>query len=141
MGDLGQVRGVEQGQLDRAVLGQGFDLRGPQRGDPGRAGQFPQRRDPRLGDHPPVTHERDLVQPEPFSHRVDRGDERGRVAGVPGEHRRRDRTPGRVGDDPVLDLWFTAFAVPGMPPFRKDQDIESGIGKPAHVGERAAEPL
>ena len=37
MGDLGQVRLIEQGQLQRAVADQRLDLRGAQRGDPVQA--------------------------------------------------------------------------------------------------------
>src|ERR1017187_6293480 len=35
---------------------------------------------------------------------LDDGGERGRVGGVPGKHPHRDRPPGRVGQQPVLDL-------------------------------------
>ena len=40
--------------------------------------------------------------------------ERGRVAGVAGEHPDRDRAAGRVGEQPVLDLQLAFLAVPGV---------------------------
>ena len=41
-------------------------------------------------------------------------DEGGRVGGVAGEHPHRDRAPGRVGEQPVLDLQFALLAVAGV---------------------------
>ena len=53
-------------------------------------------------------------RPNFVPHHVHDGGERGRVAGVAGEHPDRDRAPGRVGEQPVLDLQFSLLAVPGV---------------------------
>ena len=53
-------------------------------------------------------------QAEGVPQRLDDAGERGRVAGVAGEDPDRDRPPGRVGQQPVLDLQFSFLAVPGV---------------------------
>ena len=121
-GDLGQVLLVEQGQLERAVVGhQLADGRGAQRGDPpvgvrllGPVVQLVQRGDPGAGDHPAVADHDHLGQPELRAHHVRDGGERGGVAGVAGEDPDRDRAALGVGEQPVLDLQFPFLAVPGV---------------------------
>ena len=123
-GDLGQVLLVEQGQLERSVVGhQLLDSRGAQRGDPpvgagvwplGSVFQLVQRGDPRAGNHPPVTDHDHLGQPELVPHHVRDLGERGRVAGAAGKDPHRDRAAFRVGEQPVLDLQFPFLAVPGV---------------------------
>ena len=125
-GDLGQVLLVEQGQLERAVVGhQLADGGGAQRGDPpvgvrvwplGSVFQLVQRGDPGAGDHPAVADHDHLRQPELVPHHVRDGGERGRVTGVAGEHPDRDRAAFGVGEQPVLNLQFPLLAVPGVPP-------------------------
>ena len=122
-GDLGEVLLVEQGQLERAVVGhQLADGRGAQRGDPpvgvrllGPVFGLVQRGDPGAGDHPAVADHDHLGQPELVPHHVRDGGERGGVAGVAGEDPDRDRAAVRVGEQPVLDLQFPFLAVPGVP--------------------------
>ena len=75
-GDLGQVLLIEQGQLQRAVVGHELaDGRGAQRGDPpvgvrpGRAVvPLVQGGDPGAGDHAPVADHDHLGQPELVPH-------------------------------------------------------------------------
>ena len=103
--DLGQVGLVEQAHLQRAVVGgQGGDRRGPQRGDPADAAEFAQGLDPGVGDHPGVADHHHVAQGERVPDGLDDVGEGGRVGGVAGEDPDRDRAPGRVGQQPVLDL-------------------------------------
>ena len=124
-GDLGQVLLVEQGQLERAVVGhEPADGRGAQRGDPPiRVGvgagmvsavQLVQRGDPGAGDHAAVPDHGHLGQPEGVPHDLHDLGECDRVAGGPGEDPDRNRAAGRVGEQPVLDLQPAFLAVPGI---------------------------
>ena len=121
-GDLGQVLLIEEAELERPVLGhQLLDRRGAQRGDP-PVGIRPrravlvlvQRGDPGGGDHPAVADHDHLGQPELVPQHLHDAGERGRVAGVAGEHPDRDRAAVRVGEQPVLDLQPAFLAVPGV---------------------------
>ena len=120
--DLGQVLGVEQAHLQRAVGAGEFGDRGrAQRGDPPEIGcgvgvvvEFAQRVDARGGDHAAIAHQH---QPRDTELVADHGDdlgERDRVGGVAGEHPHRDRAAGRVGEHPVLDLLAALLAVAGV---------------------------
>src|SRR5450759_4913041 len=51
------------------------------------------------------------------------------------------RDPQLLDHDTQSQLEAMQFAVPGMLPFREDQDVNAGIGEHSHVFERAAEPL
>ena len=68
----------------------------------------------RTGDHPAVADQHQVGQAELGAHHVDGGGERGRVGGVAGEDPDRDRPAVGVGEQPVVDLWVAAFAVPGV---------------------------
>ena len=98
-----------------------LDGGGAQRGDPpvgvrplGPVLPLVQGPDPGAGDHPAVADHDHLGQPELLPHHVHDGGERGGVAGVAGEDPDRDRAPGRVGEQPVLDLQPALLAVPGV---------------------------
>jgi len=103
--DLGQVGLVEQGHLQRAVIsGQGRYRGGAQRGDPAEPAQLAQLLHAGAGDHSPVPDHHHVAKFEGVFDRLDDGAERGRVGGVTGKHPHRDRAPGRVGQQHVLDL-------------------------------------
>ena len=61
MTDLDQVLLVEQRQLQRAVLEQGLDLRGPQGAEPIQLGRCQLVADARIGEHAPITDQADPV--------------------------------------------------------------------------------
>ena len=66
----------------------------------------------RTGDHPAVADQDQVGQPELVADHVDGGGEGGRVGGVAGENPDRDRPAVGVGEQPVVDLWVAALAVP-----------------------------
>ena len=115
-GDLGQVLLAEQGQLQRPVLGHELlDGGGAQRGDPPEAVVcLAQRADAGAGDHAAVADHDHPGQLELVPHYLDDFGERGRVAGVPGQHADRDRAALGVGEQPVLDLQLALLAVAGV---------------------------
>ena len=71
--------------------------------------------DPRLGDHPPVPHDRDMSQAEPLLELGDLAGQGGRIASVALEHLHRHRDPLGGGEHPVDDLQPSPHAVAGMP--------------------------
>jgi hypothetical protein len=122
VGDLGQVLGVEQAHLQRAVLGGEFGDRGcAQRGDPPEIGcgvgvlvEFTQRVDASGGDHAAIAHQH---QPRDAQRVADDGDdlgERDRIGGAAGKYPHRDRAARRVGEHPILDLLAAFLAVAGV---------------------------
>ena len=121
-GDLREVLLVEQGQLQRPVVGHKlFDGGGAQRGDPlvgvrplGPVVLLVHDVDAGRGDHPAVTDHDHFPQAEFLADHVHDGGERGGVAGVAGEDPDRDRAAFRVGEQPVLDLQFPFLAIPGV---------------------------
>jgi len=113
--DLGEVGLVEQRHLQRPVVGgHRGDRPGPQRGHPAHPAELAQSLDPGAGDHPLVPDHHHLLQPEGVAYLLDDAGERGRVGGVAGDNLDRDRTPGRVGQQPVLDLRQGLLAVAGV---------------------------
>src|SRR5207253_4572037 len=108
-GDLGEVLLIEQGQLERAVVGHELaDGGGAQRGDPSvgigprrPVFQLVQGLDPGGGDHPAVPDHDHFLQAELLPDHVRDGGERGGVAGVAGKHPDRDRASLGVGEQPV----------------------------------------
>ena len=113
--DFGEVDGVEQAHLQRPVIGgQSGDRRGPQCGEPADPAEFTQRIDAGGGDHAAIAHHDHVVEPEGVFDGGDRFGERGRVGGVAGEHPDRHRAPGRVGEQPVFDLFAAFLAVTGV---------------------------
>jgi hypothetical protein len=114
--DLGEVLGVEQAHLQRAVVcGQPRDGRGLQRGDPAHARQLAQVGDPGAGDHPPVADQDQALDAEVAADAGDGCLERLGVAGVADEHLDGDRAPFGAGEQPVFDLFAAAPAVAGVP--------------------------
>ena len=114
MGDLGQVLGIEQGQLQRAVADQFLDLRGAQRGDPVQLRGPDVLAQPRRGQHAPVPDQHHLADREPV---LDLGDLAGhgrRVPGVAGEDLDRDGNAFFAGQQPVDDLQSAADPVFGV---------------------------
>ena len=116
MADLGEVLGVEQGGLQgSAFAGEGLDCRGPQRTQPTQVTILgAQRVEPGGGDHPSVTDHHHLVEVELVPDDLDRVDECGRVGGVAGKHLDRDRAPGGVGEQTVLDLGAVLLSIAGV---------------------------
>ncbi len=121
-GDLRQVLLIEQGQLQRPVIGHQLpDRRGSQRGDP-PVGVRPlravlqqvQRPDAGAGDHAPVPDHDHPGQPELVPRHLHDLGERGGVAGAAGEHPDRDGAALGVGEQPVLDLQLALLAVAGV---------------------------
>ena len=131
--DLGEVLLIEQGQLQRPVLGHQLpDRRGAQRGDPPVPGvQFADRADAGAGDHAAVTDHDHLAQPELAVHDIEDLGERGGVGGAALEHPDRDRAALRVGEQPVLDLQLAFLAVPGVAecPERAAPALQPGAGQ------------
>ena len=64
-GDLGQVLGIEQGQLQVPAADQRLDLRGAQRGDPVQVSGADVLAQPGGGQHAPVPDQHHLGDPEP----------------------------------------------------------------------------
>ena len=131
--DLGQVLLVEQGQLQRPVLGhQLLDRRGAQRGDPPvLAVELADRLDAGAGDHAAVAGHDHLRQPERIVHHAgDLGERRG-VGGVPLEDPDRDRPALGVGEQPVLDLdvAFLPVAGPAARPQRAAPALQPRAGQ------------
>ena len=104
-GDLGQFMLVEQGELQRAVVGHELlDGGGAQRGDPpvgirpgGPVFPLVQGPDPGAGDDAAVADHDHVGQAELLPDHVHDGGERGGVAGVAGEDPDRDRAAFGVG--------------------------------------------
>ena len=117
--DLGQVLGIEQAHLQRAVPGELLDRRGAQAGDPAHARRLFQRLDPGAGDHAPVPDHDCLGDAELAPDHLHCLDEGRRVAGVAREHPHRHRAAVAAGEQPVLDLRLAALAVAGMPERRQ----------------------
>jgi hypothetical protein len=114
VGDLEQVVLVEQGQLDRALLDQGLDLRGAQRADPVQAGRAQLAVDAGAGEHAAVPDQTDPGQPEPLLEFLDLCGQGGRVGGVAVEHLDRHRDAVVRAQQPVDDLPPAAHPVPGV---------------------------
>ena len=114
MGDLSQVRLVEEGQLERAVADQRLDLPGAQCGDPVQARGTDILAQPCCGQHAAVAGEDHAGDPEPvldFGHLAGDGL---RVAGVALEHLDGDRDAILAGEQPVGDLQAAADPVFGV---------------------------
>ena len=103
-GDLGEVVFVEQGQLQRLGLNEGFDLRGAQRSDPVQLGGAQLIADARRGDHAAVPDQADAGQPETLFELVHLHRQGFRVGGVAVEHLDGHRRPGGGGQQSVDDL-------------------------------------
>jgi hypothetical protein len=98
-------------------------------------------------DHPPVADQHQPGQPEPVAHHLHDGAERGRAGGVAGKDPDRDRSPGRVGEQPVLDLRQALLAVPGVAAHRQRavRAFHPGagqveVGRPGRVRRRRQVP-
>src|ERR1039457_2849976 len=59
----------------------------------------------------------------------------------PDDFYRHYRNPQLLDHDTQSQLERLHFTVPGMPPFRKDQDVNACIGESSHECERTAETL
>ena len=70
-GDLHQVCFIEQRHLDVTSLDHGTDSRSPESTDPVQPRRFHLFADPRLGQHPAVSHQHHLRKREPLLHRGD----------------------------------------------------------------------
>ena len=114
MGDLSQVRLIEEGQLERAVADQCLDLRGAQRGDPVQVRRPDVLAQPRGGQHAPVSDEHHAGEGEPVLDLADLAGDGGGVAGVAGEDLDGDRDAILAGEQPVDDLEPAADPVFGV---------------------------
>src|SRR5215469_16762346 len=110
-GDLGEVAFVEQRQLDGARLDERADRRGPQGGDPVKAGRLDDLLEARRGDHAAIADQRQALKLEAFPELGDLARQRRRIADVAFEHFDRDRTPLGRAQQPEDDLKLARLAV------------------------------
>ena len=103
-GDLGQVLGIEQGQLQVPAADQLLDLGGAQRGDPVQVSGGDVLAQPGGGQHAPVPDQHHLGDPEPVLDLGHLGGHGRRVAGVALEDLDGDRDALGGGQQPVDDL-------------------------------------
>jgi hypothetical protein len=75
--------------------------------------------DPSVGDHPPVADEHHMLDPEGVLDTLNRGQQRGRIAGVALMHLDRDRLSGRRAAQPIADLRLARLAVARVPDRRQ----------------------
>ena len=113
-GDLGQVLLIEQGQLQRALADQGFDLRGAQRGDPVQARGPDVLAQPRCGQHAPVADQHHAGEGEPVLDLAHLAGHGLGVAGVALEDLDSDRDAVLGGEQPAGDLQAAADPVLGV---------------------------
>ena len=113
-GDLGQVLGVEQGQLQVPAADQRLDLRGAQRGDPVQVSGGDVFAQPGGGQHAPVPDQHHLAEPEPVLELIDLAGHGRGVPGVAGEHLDGDRDAALAGQQPVDDLQPAPHPVLGV---------------------------
>src|SRR5680860_11521 len=127
--DLGEAGLVEQRHLYRPGLGQGLDLRCPERADPTHAADLSERLDARRGDHAAVTDHHHLVEPKALPQLVDRGDERARIRGVAGKDLDRQGPALDVGHEPVVDLRLAPLLIARIAPFGESATAALDIGR------------
>ena len=83
MGDLEEVVGVEQAELDGATFDERLDLWGTKGGDEVELGGDDVVFEAGLGQHPPVADETDVADREALFQLVDLGGDRRRFAALP----------------------------------------------------------
>jgi hypothetical protein len=113
-GDLGQVLGIEQGQLQVPAADQLLDLGGAQRGDPVQAFRGDVLAQPGRGQHAPVPDQHHLGDAEPVLDPGHLGGHGRRVAGVALEYLDGDRDALGGGQQAVDDLQPAADPVFGV---------------------------
>ena len=104
----------EQRGLQRAVVGQGVDRRGPQGEDPVEPVRLEILADPRLPDHAAVSDEHHALQPEAVAELADLRGHGGRIDRVPRERLYRHGPTPAVAKHPELDLRQPPLAVAGV---------------------------
>ena len=124
-GDDRHVALVEQGELQFPVLGQSFDVRRAQRGDPVEIGRDHILADAGLGDHASVTDQHDVREAETNLQLVDLDREGFGVAGVAVEYLDRHRTAIRCTEQAVDDLKLALLAVAVIPRLANGQQRPS----------------
>ena len=109
--DLGEIAGVEERELQLALVDQGLDLRCAQAADPVEPVRLQILANTGAGDHAAITDEDDAAQPEARLELVDLRGHRARVTGIAIEDLDRHRTAIGSAQQAVDDLQLAAFAV------------------------------
>src|ERR1700756_341771 len=113
--DLGEVAFVEQGWLQRPILGrQLLDRWGTQAGNPVQTGRLHGPLDPRRGDHAAVAHQYYPREAEALLELAQLAAQRRRIGGVAVKRLHRDRQPIACAQQAVDDLKAIATMVAGV---------------------------
>jgi len=106
-----QIALIKQAQLHRPIFEHRTNLCALERGDPVQGLRLAQLLDRLLRDHPPIARDHYRVDAKLAAQALGLRQERLAIGGVAREHRDRDRTPARVGEQPIIHLQLVLLAV------------------------------